>query len=341
MNRPPTIKNLPLNAMRAFEAAARKGSFKEAAHELSVTPAAISHHVSALENYMGTELFIRSNRQLKLTVIGKDLAQNITHFLDQLLVSVSELKLQNYDTAKLIVSCPPSLASKWLVPRIHIFRSMYPEINLYVQSENQSNSPFKDLNVDIALRYSKNASFEHLGIHSEKLWKSAMWIPVCSPLLIDDPKSHEENLLSLLKFPLLRRPLPPYEEGMPSKEVWSEWIKLFLDVISKSANEQLPDDFEIEKFRRHLKKSPFYSHDHLTIDAAIAGRGISLALEPLVIDEIEKGKLVRLFKTKIKDPFSYFILCRKSDLASSNIQAFINWLHAEASGVEHQPIEKN
>lgn len=334
MNRPSTIKNLPLNAMRAFEAAARRESFKGAADELSVTPAAISHQVSSLEEYLGVNLFVRSNRQLRLTANGKDFAIKITATLNQLLEFVTEIKSERNDTSRLIVSSPPSLASKWLVPRIHIFRARHPEIELYIRSENQTSIPLKNESVDIAIRYSKNALPEQAEVHAEKLWNNPKWVPVCSPLLINKIGYSSENFLSLLTFPLLRRPLPPYEEGLPNNEAWTEWLRLFLDQSSQN-KDKFPPEFDVNTFRRNIKKSPFYSHDHLAIDAAIEGHGVSLTLEPMVIDDIKKGKLVSLLQTKIKDPFAYFILSRKKDAASTKVQTFINWLHEEASQTEN------
>ena len=313
MPKPPSIRSAPFAALRAFEAAARLGSFKQAAHELTVTPAAISHQLSALEDYLGTPLFIRSNRLVELTATGKTLSAHITASFSQLQQALIQASASNPDDHVLVVSSAPSIAAKWLVPRLGRFYEQHPEIDLRLSSENQTHDLIKDASIDVVLRYGKG---DYTGLHAEKLWEETYVFPVCSPHLWQTTNSAKTSLSDFKNHTLLRVPLPPDRDTGFVGERWQGW----LDALHHQ------DD----SIRQQALKGPFYSHEHLAIDTAKSGHGICLALDILVIEDLLNGQLIRPLELSCRDPYSHFLLYREQDATKHKVQAFTHWLRAEA-----------
>src|SRR5438270_7496589 len=123
----------PLSALRAFEAAARLMSFSKAADELNVTPAAISHQIHALEEDLGIRLFHRLNRSIELTASARVLLPGLSDAFAGIQASVRRLRAHN-DTGTLTVTASPSIAAKWLVPRLHRFQEQNPAIDVRIST---------------------------------------------------------------------------------------------------------------------------------------------------------------------------------------------------------------
>nr|WP_315477255.1 LysR substrate-binding domain-containing protein [uncultured Undibacterium sp.] len=328
------IRSAPLGAIRAFEAAARLGSFKLAAHELSVTPAAISHQLAALEDYLGTTLFVRSNRLVQLTAKGQQLSEQVTSSFAQLQQALEQASALRADNQVLVVSAAPSIAAKWLVPRLSRFHAQYPEIDLQLSSENQSHDFIKNASIDVALRYGIGgyeqdpASGKKTGLHAEKLWEETYLFPACSPttLLAAKSAAHSslKNLADLRQQTLLRLPLPPDRLTGEVGERWQAWFTQIAKTHTFSENEK-------EALLAHAKKGPFYSHEHLAIDTAKSDHGICLALDVLVIDDLLEKKLVRPLAERSRDPYSHWLLYREKDAQRASVQAFAQWIRDEAA----------
>jgi LysR family glycine cleavage system transcriptional activator len=172
----------PLNALKAFEAAARHLSFTRAAEELFVTQAAISHQIKALEEYLGIKLFRRKNRSLLLTEEGQ------SYFLDikDIFASISEATdklLARSAKGALTVSLQPSFAIQWLVPRLVKFSERHPDIDVRIKAVDMDEGSLTD-DVDVAIYYGRG---NWPGLRSDKLHTEYL-IPVCSPLLLTGPK---------------------------------------------------------------------------------------------------------------------------------------------------------
>lgn len=307
------IASAPLGAIRAFEAAARHGSFKLAAQELSVTPAAISHQLAALEDYLGTTLFIRSNRLVQLTPVGKTLAQQVSIALLGLQNALQVAAFDAKPANTLVVSAAPSLAAKWLVPRLHRFHALHPDIDLRLSSENQKHDLISDASIDIVLRYGKG---NYVGLHAEKLWDENYVFPVCSPLTRDQSQIPLRQLADLRNQTLLRLPLPPDQITNEVKERWQAWLSEL-----GCADEAL---------YQQVAKGPFYSHEHLAIDTARSGHGISLAVDILVIEDLLSKQLVRPLPMQCVDPYAYWLLYRDEDEEKAVVKAFRDWIRSEA-----------
>jgi LysR family glycine cleavage system transcriptional activator len=169
----------PLNAVRAFEAAARHLSFTRAADELNVTQAAVSHQVKGLEDRLGVQLFRRLNRGLLLTDAGGLYMRELEDILDRLEQATERLR-SSEAAGLLTVSTGTSFAAKWLVPRLRRFRDRRPDIDVRIDADDAL-TDFRRDNVDIAIRYGRGV---YPGLSSTPLLQDIVF-PVCSPTLID------------------------------------------------------------------------------------------------------------------------------------------------------------
>lgn len=174
------IRGLPsFNALRAFEAAARQGSFVNAAEELFVTPAAVSHQIKGLEEFLNVALFERVGRSVVLTDAAKRILpelQQAFHLIEQAVAKLDD------DVHLLTVSANPGFAAKWLLPRIHLFNQQHPDIDVRLDASSASNTFQRD-GVDLAIRFGTGdypgmVSLPLLGPYDEEIF------PVCSPSLL-------------------------------------------------------------------------------------------------------------------------------------------------------------
>src|SRR4051794_16205019 len=166
------LRSLPIGALRAFEAASRLGSFKAAAAELGVTPAAVSHQIKSLEDALGLSLFERLHRSLRLTPAGEQLAgaaQEAFRLLERSLSSLADQgKLSGPST--LTVSAARSIAAKWLAPRLHRFHAQYPHVDLRLQGDDRRVDFSREAGIDVAVRYGPDPLDG--GLDAVRLWPS-------------------------------------------------------------------------------------------------------------------------------------------------------------------------
>lgn len=289
------LRLLPLNALRSFDAAARRLSFAAAAGELGVTPAAISVQVRRLETWVGAPLFVRGHRSIGLSAIGRRLAPRLTALfveMERLLSEVADL-----DATLLRVSAMPSFASKWLAPRLGDFMTANPAIQIRVTGADRR-SDFDREDVDVGLRYGDG---DYGDLHRERI-TTASAFPVCSPSVAarwgEDPASIPSALL-------LHDDSSLVAPGLPT---WSTW---FADVgIARDG----------------VEGGPLFSNSHVSISAAVADQGFALALGPLVEGDIAAGRLLAPFSRAIKSPFAFWFVCRADRLGEEKISRFRSWL---------------
>ncbi len=287
-------RRLPsLNALRAFEAAARLGSFTLAARELFVTHAAISRHIRELEEWLAVKLFTRTGRGVKLAEPGRQFSHRLSPLFDGLADAVREV-MGNADIRKLAVTVEPSFASRWLVPRLGGFNAAHPDIELMV-------SPSSAI-LDIA------ASEFDLGIRTgDGRWEGVEAIliseyqvfPICSPKLIEGDTLHSPQQLA--DYTLLHT---------YSRQWWVDWLKAAgVEGIDGS-------------------RGPMFQ-DHLAIEAAEAGQGFALGYEVLTTDALAEGWLVRPFDAIVKEPGGYFVVRAKGTKETPAARAFREWMLTE------------
>src|SRR6185437_13588635 len=168
----------PLSALRAFEAAARLKSFSKAAEELSVTPAAVSHQIHALEEDLGVQLFRRLNRAVELTASAKVLLPGLSEAFAGIQASVRRLRAHN-DTGTLNVTASPSFAGKWLVQRLYRFQEIAPAVDVRISASDEVVDLMRG-DFDVAIRYGTG---RYPGLTVELLMKNEVF-PACSPELL-------------------------------------------------------------------------------------------------------------------------------------------------------------
>ncbi len=288
----------PLNALRAFEAAARHLSFTKAAEELHVTPGAISQQVKALEEYVGVTLFRRLNRALMLTEEAEACLPALHQGFDKLAEATNVLTSSDADT-RLTVSAAPSFASKWLVPRLADFQEHYPQHDVWVMADMELTDFIKE-GVDVAIRYGGG---DYPGLNVEKLLTEEVF-PVCSPALLEGPQGLKSPR-DLEKHTLLHDSSPDNDESCPD---WPMWLKASgIDGIDGT---------------RGLR----FNQSSLVLEAALSGHGIALAKSLLAADDLAAGRLVRPFDLKQPIEFAYYIAFPPSKAVLPKVRNFVTWL---------------
>lgn len=310
----------PLNALRAFEAAARHLSFKHAAQELSVTPTAISHQIKLLEDFLGVSLFRRLTRALELTSEGEVLLPKVREGLRCFSIGVESLH-QRLDQEKLIVIVPPSFATRWLVPRLRRFADLHSSIELHVRSSTQAIDEDQDegtrafdgleLAADCAQVAICFGQGRYPGLETHHLFGSG-YVAVCSPRLL----SGQHPLLcpeDICHHILIHDDTISNDRARPS---WQSWLKAAGVVGVDTA------------------AGPHFHDSGLALVAAADGLGVALAARPLVATEVAAGKLVVPFKVTISSHFSYYLLIPETLRERTAVKAFREWLLDEARAME-------
>ncbi len=287
----------PLNALKAFEAAARHESFTRAAEELHVTQGAVSHQVKALENELGLKLFSRERQRLVITEAGRIYLEVVRDALDRIAVGTERL-LQRQSTGVLTVSTSPNFASKWLVHRLQRFAEAHPAIDLRI-SASLHHIDFASEDVDVAIRHGDGTP---LGLHVTRLCTEEL-IPVCSPKLLLG-KMAIRAPSDLAKHRLLH---------INDRKDWARWCEM-----AGLANAD-------------VSRGPILNQASMALDAAVDGQGIALARSALAAWDLISGRLVRPFTLSLPVPYAYWIVCPKATSKLPKVVALRDWLLAEAA----------
>ncbi len=255
---PPRPKGPPLNALRAFEAAARLGSFSAAAEELSVTPGAVSQHIKALEQWTSTPLFDRGAKGVRLSAAGRALLPQFVSAFDQLGLAARALQ-DIRPKSEIHIATLPSLAQIWLPPRLADVRSKLPDVRLSVTALEAAPNLNREL-FDIAIFIR-----EPTGSGTETVISDDRIFPVCSPDLAEEVTSHED----LRKVPLI------YDRSW--QDDWRLWV-----AQAGADIDPVPD-------------GPSYSLYSLALEEAKSGAGVLIGHECLVGPALRARQLVRPF----------------------------------------------
>lgn len=290
----------PLNALKAFDSAARHLSFTKAADELFVTQAAVSHQIKALEEHLAIKLFTRRNRSLLLTEEGQIYAVEIQEMFKHLQEATTRLQQKN-NKGTINVSTPPSFASQWLIPRISQFSELEPDIDVRIQAVNHDEDFMAD-DIDIAIYHGRG---RWSGMVSEKLL-SEFLTPMCSPLVLNKSKPLQ-HLADLSHWNLLHD---------MSRQNWKKWLQHFV-VTNVNVN-----------------KGPVFSHSMMVLQAAALGQGIALGNTILAKPELDAGRLVTPFNEKLESPHSFYVVCRDSPSDLAKVASFKDWLLSQAEADE-------
>lgn len=288
-----------LNSLKALEATCRLGSYAKASDELCVTPEAVGQLVRKLESHLEIKLFDRdlNKKRLVPTPAVLDLLPDLSRAFRCL--SLTEERLARLSKpSKLIVSAPPSLASKWLIPRLHLIKDLIKEEDLRLNVTSDL-VDFNSGEADVAIRYGAG---QWEGLITHKIFGNEKLFPVCSKGFLE--KSPELNILENLKKHTLIKDNTIKDPSFPT---WSTWFRMF--GLSYELN-----DIRFLEFNITL----------MAIDAAIRGQGIALVREHLVKDDLNSGNLVRLFcELEIESKWSYYIVMPQN--SSIKAKTFFNW----------------
>src|SRR5262245_32058818 len=293
----------PLNALKAFEAAARHESFTRAAEELCVTQGAVSHQVKALEAELGLKLFNRERQRLVITEAGRNYLIVIRDAFDRIAQGTERL-LQRQSGGALAVSVSPNFAAKWLVHRLGRFAEVHPEIDLRVSAQPH-HVDFAREDIDLAIRHGDgNAP----GLHVTRLCVEELF-PVCSPKLTAG-RNPLRQPSDLSRFTLIH---VKDRQGWSNRQGWGQWLEL-AGVSGVDSSRGLVLD-----------------QASMAIDAAVDGQGVVLTRTALAAWDLIGGRLVRPFEIAMSASFGYWIVCAKANAKLPKIVAFSEWLLAEAA----------
>jgi LysR family glycine cleavage system transcriptional activator len=287
----------PLNALRAFEAAARHLSFTTSARELHVTQAAVSHQVKALEEFLGCRLFERRTRALALTDEGRALLPVASGAFASILAATE--RIQSGELRRhLTVSVVPSFAARWLVPRLRRFRRAHPSVELHLQPSTAL-ADLQRAEADVAIRWGRG---RYAGLSVQRLMGDELF-PVCSPDLMRGSKRlrHPSDLGGQILL---------HDD---SDEDWAEWLAAAGVAAAKGS------------------RGMFFTDASLMLQAAADGLGVALGRRVLVAGDLRAGRLVRPFPVSIPAKLSYFLVCQTARLHEKKIEAFRSWVLEETA----------
>ena len=304
----------PLNALRVFEAAARHLSFKEAANELSITQAAVSHQVKSLEEYLGVELFRRSGRGVQLTEAARAAMPRLREGFDAIAAAVEQIRERGEET-DLAITAPPVFTARWLMPRLADFSKRNPKIEVrVVGSSKMVDAGALDTAVmagTLDLRDDTSGVEIHLGLgeypgyRSDRLFGVTM-VVVASP-----------ELGSLKKPEDLAQHMLLHDDAMDlvaHGNAWQKWLE------AAGVAERVD-----------AAHGPHFSSNILSLEAASQKLGAALALRPLVNDDIASGRLVAPFATEMKPVGAYYLVCPEVIADRPAVATFRQWLLEKAN----------
>jgi LysR family glycine cleavage system transcriptional activator len=284
------MTNLPLNALRTFEAVASHLSFAKGAESLHVSPAAVSSQIRALEEKLKQPLFHRKGRQVTLTEAGRKLLPGVQRGLAELRRAVQKVGAERSEGV-LNVSTTPTLLQKWMLPRLADFYESHPEIDLRINADN-GRVDFALTDFHAAIRFGPG---KWSGLKAQILMDD--WIlPVCSPELLKQigPVSSSEELQA-------------HDLFFVESEVWDAWFR----VLGESGRES---------------RWPLLNDSLSILMAAEQGQGIALTRWSLVARDIDAGRLVRPIKTVVKTDWSYYFVSPPQFFDLPKVAIFRQWL---------------
>jgi LysR family glycine cleavage system transcriptional activator len=291
-----------LNALRAFEAAARHGSFVRAAAELGVTAAAVGQQVRLIEDRFGAELFERQGKKLKLTEAAREVLPDIEDAFDRLAQAAERLR-EAGRAPVVTVTLPPSFAAKWLMPRIEHFRMTYPDVDVRLDTTDRLADLARE-GIGVGIRY---GSGRYPGLDATLLMSEEVF-PVCSPSLL----THARKLRQpddLAHFRLIHDTTMEKHATFPT---WSTWLK--------AAGARKVDP------RPGLR----INSSIMSLQAAIDGQGIALTRSVIAAEDLRERRVVMPLRPASPTNFSYYLIYPAGLPLSRSAAAFCHWLKKEA-----------
>jgi LysR family glycine cleavage system transcriptional activator len=280
----------PLSALRPFEAAARLESFSRAAEELHLTHGAVSHQVRALEEHLGTSLFARHGKRVALTAAGREFAERVRGALDEIAKAAEQVRPARRDN-RLTVSVLPSFATGWLMPRLIRFMETHPKIEVNVMA-TIALADFERDEVDVAIRFGPGP-----------------WPPLACEAFLDD--EYFPVASPRTKAPRSPRDLLGMRLIREDRHYWPQWFAAAGVVVDRPI------------------EGPTFNDASYSLQAAARGEGIALARRSIVADDLERGRLKRLFGVALPAPERYWFVSPRALAGAARVKAFRDWVRAE------------
>ncbi|ASL47697.1 Glycine cleavage system transcriptional activator [Burkholderia sp. AD24] len=293
----------PLPALRLFEAAGRHQSFKRAAAELHVTPSAVSHSIVGLEEALGVQLFVREPRGISLTATGVDYLSYVSEAFS--LIAIGTQRLPNHRANRPIaLSCAPTFASRWLLPRLAHFRAQWPNVNVSVDtSHRQVGFPVDGFDFAVRMSRSPVAGAAWTRLFGERL------VPVCSPAYLANLRDAHGNLD-------LRRATLIHVNA--ASEDWQAWLD-----ATGSNDIETADGLRVDTIQ-------------LAFEAASMSLGVALGRRPLVDSDLASGALVEACAETITSDTAYWLVSAENAERRPELLDFRRWLVIEAEQFDAQ-----
>ncbi|VIO71571.1 Glycine cleavage system transcriptional activator [Bradyrhizobium ivorense] len=296
----------PLNAIRAFEAAARHESFTAAASELCVTVTAISHQVRQLEAILGRKLFERSGRAVVLTAEGHAVFPLLRDGFDRMASAFAVISPPAGGDA-ITVSTTRAFAERWLMPRLAHFNAAFPSVVVHIDATEDTRTPGTE-GIDLAVRYGRVDRACEAAVLFNDRYIAVAASTICPPgsrLAIDEFRSR-----SLLAF--------RWKNAALDSPAWSAWLA--------GVDHDLGRDFRIS----------WYSEEPLALHAAERGLGPLLCSDALVDEQLRQGTLRRLDGPALPG-FAYRLVEAPDGVRRKSVIAFVDWMRAEAAAFRSGP----
>jgi LysR family transcriptional regulator, glycine cleavage system transcriptional activator len=299
------MKRIPVGPLRAFDVAARNLNLTAAAEEMNVTHAAVSRQVKQLEQRLGVQLFERLPRGLKLTVHGALLAEGTREAFDRLARAIEDVSAPAV-RRKLTISTFSSLATRWLMPRVQSFATLFPETDLAVSTTARL-VDFSREDVDIALRFGGG---EYPGLHVRPMFKPKEIVVAAPALLKRGPPI--KTYADLKGHTLLHD---------DAYRTWTHWLDA---VGAKGVNP---------------RRGIICGDRNSMLAAALEGQGIGITSDLFAASDLKSGRLVKVFDAEVSATFGIYAVCLPRRLNDPLISGTMDWLvrEAQASPDAHPP----
>lgn len=286
----------PLNALKAFESAARHLNFTKAADELFVTQAAVSHQIKLLEDFLGIQLFHRRNRLLELTELGLQYFDEIRPLLEQIVKATDKIRSKN-NRQILTISVPQTFGMHWLVPRLNDFHQKFPNIEVRIKGVDQDEG-LLGKEIDVAIYY---GSGKWENVESIRLSEAPLVILASPKFLQENPLNSPQDLIGKTLLHVF------------SRNKWKRTIEHF----------GLANEIDVEE------SGSMFSHTFMALQAAMYHQGIAIANKTLAQHELAQGHLIEPFPTGLNDEKGFYVVFPPQMMEVGKVKQFVEWILQE------------
>jgi LysR family transcriptional regulator, glycine cleavage system transcriptional activator len=297
----PRSRQLRLDLLHTFEAAARLLSFTEAGKELSLSQSAVSRQIQQLETSLGVALYERRHRALALTEAGRIMQRAVNDSLERLRDAAARVQPAPA-MRQVAITCTPGFASFWLIPRLIHFTVTHPNVDVRISATLEL-VDLERSQIDVGVRFVPRGAVKGPMLFEEQVQ------PMCSPQLLRDRRRPLKNPADLQRHTLLTVELP---QGEPPTMDWEPWLQVMgLDTV-RPAN--------TVRFTQYTD----------AVNAACAGQGVVIGRLPLLAELVHEGKLVAPFRSRAASRRAYYVIVAQHAQANPDAADFARWLLAEA-----------